>query len=93
MSEPEDHKEPSKGYTWTSPDGETLSFRRMTKLPTGVFRRARKMDELDATFELLEAGLKGGDKALEILDKQPADLLEEILGGWQAANRVTSGES
>jgi len=41
-------------FTWTSPSGAILTISSTTPPKSGYWRKARKLDELDAMYSLLE---------------------------------------
>jgi hypothetical protein len=79
-------------YKVETADGENvvLVLRPITEVPIGILRRNRGNDE-EQMFSTLEWGLD--KKNLEILDKLPATLLEDIVRAWQSNAGVTLGES
>jgi hypothetical protein len=80
--EPQDHKEPIKGSTFTTTAG-VLNLPHPSRIPSGVIRRTRKLeDQVDQFFSILE-GLFGEDSdELLILDKLPMDELGDIFNEW-----------
>jgi len=90
IAEPEDRKPPVEDFTWTAPDGRTVTFKPFGRLPVGVFRKVGQLDDMNATFALLEAGTD--EAGLAVLDEQPIGELEDIISDWTAASGVNTPE-
>jgi hypothetical protein len=91
VKQPEDHKESPGPYTWTAEDGRTATFMPFASIPTGVFRKARQMDELGSTFALLEAATD--EAGLGVIDDLPIGELDKVFEAWTAASGVDAPES
>lgn len=98
--QPQDHQTKAKvkpqpnedgSYTWTSSDGETVELSAFDRMPAGVFRKARDLDEMSMTFVLLEAGTNA--EGLEVIDRLPIGELENLFSDWSEAGGITGPES
>lgn len=78
-------------FTWTKPDDEsvTITLPDASAVPAGVWRRIRRMDELDAMFSLLEAVAEPA--ALEAIDTLTIDQVGSLFQAWHDGVRL--GES
>lgn len=91
-TEPQDHKAPVEPFTWTAPDGRTVTLKPFSKLPIGVFRKAGQMNDMASTFALLEAATD--EDGLTVLDDVEIGALDQVFEAWTAASGVESpGES
>lgn len=95
---PQDHQPKAQAaladdgsYTWTTPDGESVTLVPFDRIPAGVFRRARAMDEMAMTFELLEHATD--PEGLEVIDRLPIGELEELFSAWSEAGGISGPES
>lgn len=70
-------------FEWTTEDGRTVSLVPFDRLPSGVFRKARRGSELDMTFDLIEAG--ADEDTLAVLDDLPVPALNELFSAWTDA--------
>jgi len=71
-------------------DGDNIVIPHVKQLPTGVLRRARKLEGIDQAFTILE------DIAadhIDVIDRMPLSDLEQFLSAWQEASGVSLGES
>lgn len=67
-----------------------LVFKPFAQVPVGVIRKNRKNPE-EGMWVLFEWALSEDD--LEALDDLPIAQLEDVFNAWQAADKVTAGES
>lgn len=93
--QPQDHKtkatQPeSEHFTWTAPDGSEVLLTSMDRIPTGVFRQARGLDEMAMIFALIEASTD--EAGLEVIDRLPIGDIEELFRGWAEAGGVSLPE-
>jgi hypothetical protein len=93
VTQPEDHKPAAdEPFVWTAPDGKTVTLKPFSKLPVGIFRKARaEGDEMNQTFALLEAATD--DAGLEVIDNLPIGDLNTVFEDWAAASGVDAPES
>lgn len=70
----------SENFVYTTPDGKTVELLQFDVMPSGVFRRARNLDEMSATFSLLEAGAVGD--SLDVIDALPLPALNDLFAAW-----------
>ncbi|MFZ1361461.1 MAG: hypothetical protein WAS05_00805 [Candidatus Nanopelagicales bacterium] len=63
-------------------DGATVSLPKMDKLPVGVLRKVRKLDQADQMFTLLEELLT--DEELSLVDKLDSTGLEDLMRAWNS---------
>lgn len=71
--------------------GQEITLPHYKHIPVGVVRRLRKENEAEQLFGLLEA--VATPDALEVIDQMGAEDLQEMMAVWQAASRVSMGES
>lgn len=78
-------------FTWTHPDDEsvTITLPEASAVPAGVWRRIRRMDEMDAMFTLLES-VTDAD-GLAVLDTLTIEQLGTVFKEWHGG--VGLGES
>ena len=92
---PQDHLEPIKGSVFSTSAG-VLNLPHPSRIPSGVIRRTRKLeDPVDQFFSILE-GLFGEDSdELIICDKLSMDELGDIFNEWmqEAQPGESSGSS
>lgn len=79
----------SDNFTWTSKDGVTVTLPSLSTLPSGVFRKHRKLEPVDFVFSVVED--VADDAALGNLDKVPLPEINDLFEAWQAGSPV--GES
>jgi hypothetical protein len=63
---------------------KTVSLTPFDRLPAGVFRKARKMGEMDMTFSLIEAATD--EAGLEVVDAMPLPDLNDLFLAWSEAS-------
>lgn len=89
---PQDHKSPTEpSYVWTAPDGRKVTLKNFDRLPSGVFRKARGLSEIDSTFALIEAATD--DAGLLVIDDLPIGELEHLFAEWTEASGTTAPQS
>lgn len=76
-------------FTWTSPDGVTITLPSMNRIKAGVIRRNRKLDPVDAAFSVIEE--VADPTEIEKLDELDTEELNACFEAWQAG--VSVGES
>jgi hypothetical protein len=70
-------------FVYTAPDGKTVDLVPFDRLPAGVFRKARKENEMEMTFALIEAATD--EAGLEVLDALPLPALNALFSEWSTA--------
>ena len=87
--------EPGDGwFRWTSPTRGTVVTIASREVPTsGTWRRLRKMDDLNAMYELLEAVCT--EEELAVTDELPPGEVQEAVMAWvkHVSDGVGLGES
>lgn len=91
VKKPEDHKAKSEPYVWTSPDGREVTLKAFDRLPAGIFRKAKNMDEMEATFALIEAATD--EAGLEVVDELPIGDLDQLFDAWSDASEASLPQS
>lgn len=92
IKQPEDHQSPSTDhYDWTAPDGRVVTLKSFKRLPAGIFRKAKDMNEMDSTFAVIEAAVDAD--GLAIVDELELGQLEKLFNDWAAAAGVDSPQS
>ena len=78
-------------FTWINPDDEsvTITLPDASAVPAGVWRRIRRMDEMDAMFTLLESVTDA--PGLDALDRLTIEQLGDLFKAWHGG--VGLGES
>ena len=71
--------------------GKTYTLPKFGNWPMGLFRQVRRLDEVDATFTILEA--VASPEVLAVIDKMTPDEFGKVMSDWQAHAGVTLGES
>lgn len=93
--QPEDHQttkvKSAEPFAWTAPDGRRVDLKPFDRLPTGVFRKAKSMDEMEATFALIEAATDAA--GLEVIDDLAIGDLDQLFSAWSAAAGVDLPQS
>lgn len=94
--QPQDHKPPQDtgepmGLTWVSKSGATLRLPPIGSVPAGVWREVRRMNDMDATFTMLEHILD--EEALAVLDALSLAEVNDFFGQWRATAGASLGES
>jgi len=69
-------------FVWTATDGTEIALN-TTDLHAGIFRRIRKLDDMDAMFTLLES--VADDDALKSIDALPLSDLPALFKAWLEA--------
>lgn len=69
-------------YKGESGDVDLLPF---SRIPSGVFRKTRSLDEMEQMFGLLEAGAVA-ESDLEALDALPVESLADVFQKWSDAS-------
>jgi len=72
-------------------NGKTYTLPKFGNWPMGLFRRVRKLDDVDATFTILEA--VASPEVLAVIDEMTPDEFGKVMSDWQAHAGVTLGES
>lgn len=95
-AQPQDHKakkvvDDSPTFEWTAPGGAKVTLTKFENLPAGVFRKVRGLDDMDATFTLVEAGTNAD--GLEVIDALPLHQLNALFDAWSAGSGVALPES
>lgn len=91
IKQPEDRKPKSEPFVWTSPDGRTVTLQPFDRVPAGVFRKMRGLDEMQLTFGLLEAATD--DEGLSVVDDLPLGDLDQLFDAWTQAAGVEIPQS
>lgn len=80
--EPQDHKAPAEPVTLSTSKG-ALTLPHPTKLPSGVIRKARKIEDAgEQFFVLIESLFDEDSPELELCDSLGLEELAEILTEW-----------
>ena len=92
--EPQDHLAPAAPVTLSTSKG-ALTLPHPTKLPSGVIRKARKIEDPgEQFFVMLESMFPEGSPELELCGSLGLDELADILTEWlQGANLGESSGS
>ena len=85
---------PTHNFTYEVKDKDgnvtdTLTFRPLSEIPTGILRRARR-DPEEQLWGPFEWALD--EKGLAVLDTLPANELPKILEAWQKHSEIELGE-
>ena len=81
IKQPQDHKtSASEPFAWKAPNGKKVVLTPFGRLPAGVFRKARSLNELEQTFTLIEAGTD--EAGLEVIDNLALEDLNLLFEGW-----------
>ena len=93
IKKPQDHQETatSEPFIWTSPDGRKVTFTAFSRIASGVFRKAKSMNTIEATFTIIEAGTD--EAGLEVIDDLPVGDLDQLLEDWSDASEVSVPQS
>lgn len=67
-------------FSWPSPAGDDVNVPPFDSIESGVFRKARHLNEMDMIFTLIEA--VADEDALAVLDKLPAADLGSFFSAW-----------
>jgi len=80
-------------FAWTSSSGAVLTISRTTLPPSGYWRKARKLDELDAMYSLLET--VATPEEVEATDELDPTEVIELMSAWTkfVSGGATPGES
>lgn len=70
-------------FVYTTSDGKTVSLLPFDRIPAGVFRKARKSNEMDMTFSIIEAG--ADEASLAVIDEMPLPALNDLFTAWSEA--------
>lgn len=71
-------------------NGETFWLPPLKAVKSGIIRRTRSLDPVDAMFTVMEA--VASPEALEALDDMDVDEMTETTSKWQAHSGVSLGE-
>lgn len=92
--QPQDRKPPqdaTEQFVWFSKSGVQIILPPVGSIPAGLWRKVRRMDDLDATFTMLEGVLD--EEALAVLDALSLDELDDMSTQWLATAQASRGES
>jgi len=80
-------------FAWTSPSGAVLTISSTTPPKSGYWRKARKLDELDAMYSLLET--VATPEEVEATDELDPTEVIELMSAWTkfVSGGATPGES
>lgn len=78
-------------FSYTTAQGETITIPHVRNVAVGTMRRVRKLDQLDATFTILEELCDAG--TMDVLDGMNLEEFRTFADAWDAASRVSVGES
>jgi len=78
-------------FTWTSPDGKSVTLPSLNSVPGGVLRRHRKLEELDFLFSVLED--VATDEQIEAVDAVGLGDLNNLFAAWQKDATVSVPQS
>lgn len=84
---PSDHK--SKDFTYTAESGQSLTL--PLRLKVGTLRKARKLEEVDFAFTIIES--IADEKSLEVIDEMDAAEMRVMFEQWQRAYNDRAGAS
>ena len=76
-------------FTWTSPAGVEIALPPMNRIKSGVIRKNRKLDPVDAAFTIIES--IADEDTLAKIDDLDTEALNDLMEKWQAG--VSVGES
>ena len=82
MSKPDN---PLEAFTYTADSGAKVNLLPFSRIPSGVFRKTRNLDEMEQMFALLEAGAVSDDD-LEGIDALPVFDLADVFQKWSDAS-------
>ena len=91
VKKPKDHQLSVEPFVWTSPDGREVTLKAFSRLPAGVFRKAKSMSEIESTFALIEAATD--EAGLEVIDELPIGDLDQLFEVWSDASGVEVPQS
>ena len=77
-------------FHWTTPAGADIALPYMSRLPVGLLRRVRKLEEMDGMFTILEEICDA--ETLAKVDGLEVKDLESLATAWQTAT-ASLGES
>lgn len=75
-------------FEWTTPAGDVVELLPFDTIPSGVFRKARKLDSADQIFTLLEAA--ASEEHLALLDELPGSVIGECFAAWSEGDAPKS---
>ncbi|PRB14464.1 hypothetical protein [Microbacterium sp. MYb62] len=75
----------------TLPDGHELVLPRFENVPVGVIRKARRLDQADQVFTILEEIMSPAD--LEHVDKLDRSEFNVVVRAWREGSSIEPGES
>jgi len=67
-------------FTYTTADGETISLKPFSRIPAGVFRKARAEDNLSQIFLCIEAA--ADEENLDKVDALPVEEVNDLFEKW-----------
>lgn len=69
-------------FTWTDPDDDTVTITlpEAAEIPAGVWRKVRRLADLDAVFTLIEA--VADEPTLAAVDALPTGRLNGLFSAW-----------
>ena len=76
-------------FHWTAPSGAEIVLPYMDKIKTGVIRKARKLDDTDAMFTIIES--VADEATLAAIDDLDTSELNDLAEAWQKGSPL--GES
>lgn len=85
---PESFTNDDKMFTYASRSG-IVRVRSLARMPVGVIRKVRKLDQADQFFTMLEMV---APEYLEVVDQWDGDELADFLTKWQRWSGVGLGE-
>lgn len=75
-------------YTY---EGEEIVLPHLKNLPTGILRKVRNKEALDAAFSIFESLCD--DQALAVIDAMPLEEFQSFQVAWEKASGTSLGES
>jgi len=78
-------------FTYTMPDGKTVTVPSLAKMNAGIMRRTRRLDEEDRVWTILEFVCDAD--TIAAIDDLDAEQFEAFMAAWQKHSGVSVGES
>lgn len=78
-------------FTYTTEADITVTLPPFKKAKPGVLRKARKLDQVDQFFTILES--MASDEALAVIDDLESDEFQELQRAWFEHSGIDLGEA